>query len=79
MSDFIVRIPRLSVAISEATLTDVLVAEGGHVTEGTPLYVVASEKIDTEIEAGATGVVHWTGEVGTTYDIGAEIGVITTD
>ena len=26
--------------------------------------------------AGASGTVHWTGEIGTTYDIGAEIGLI---
>ena len=27
-------------------------------------------------EAGASGTVQWTGQVGATYDIGAEIGVI---
>ena len=43
---------------------------------GTPIYVIATEKVEQEIEAGASGTVEWTGEVGTTYDIGAEIGVI---
>jgi hypothetical protein len=33
--------------------------------------------VEQEIEAGASGTVVWTGTVGTTYDIGAEIGVIT--
>ena len=77
MADFIIRIPRVSVAISEAELTDILVAAGERVEEGTPIYVIATEKVEQEIEAGASGVVQWTGQVGATYDIGAEIGVIT--
>jgi pyruvate/2-oxoglutarate dehydrogenase complex dihydrolipoamide acyltransferase (E2) component len=78
MADFVVRIPRVSVAVSEAELTELLVASGEYVEEGAPLYVIATEKVDQEIEAGASGTVTWTGEVGTVYDIGADIGVITT-
>jgi pyruvate/2-oxoglutarate dehydrogenase complex dihydrolipoamide acyltransferase (E2) component len=77
VADFIIRIPRVSVAVSEAELTDLLVPAGQHVDEGTPIYVIATEKVEQEIEAGASGTVQWTGEIGTTYDIGAEIGVIT--
>ena len=77
MADFIIRIPRVSVAVSEAELTDLLVEAGDHVDEGTPIYVIATEKVEQEIEAGASGIVRWTGEVGTTYDIGTQIGVIT--
>ncbi len=77
MADFTIRIPRVSVAVSEAELTDLLVAAGEHVEEGTPIFVIATEKVEQEIEAGASGTVQWTGEIGTTYDIGAEIGVIT--
>ena len=76
MGDFTIRIPRVSVAISEATFVDVLVAEGQSVNEGDPLFVVETEKVETEIPAGASGTVHWTGEIGTVYDIGVEIGVI---
>jgi pyruvate/2-oxoglutarate dehydrogenase complex dihydrolipoamide acyltransferase (E2) component len=78
LADFIIRIPRVSVAVAEAELTDFLVDAGEHVEEGTPIYVIATEKVEQEIEAGASGIVQWTGQVGTTYDIGAEIGVITT-
>ncbi|RDH78536.1 dihydrolipoamide acyltransferase [Mycolicibacterium moriokaense] len=77
MADFIIRIPRTSVAVAEAELTELLVADGGHVDEGDVLFSVATEKVEQEIEAGASGTVRWTGTVGTTYDIGAEIGVIT--
>jgi pyruvate/2-oxoglutarate dehydrogenase complex dihydrolipoamide acyltransferase (E2) component len=77
VAEFVIRIPRVSVAISEAELTELLVGDGEHVAEGTPIYVIATEKVEQEIEAGASGTVQWTGAVGTTYDIGAEIGVIT--
>jgi pyruvate/2-oxoglutarate dehydrogenase complex dihydrolipoamide acyltransferase (E2) component len=77
VADFVIRIPRVSVAFSEAELTEILVPAGEYVEEGTPIYVIATEKVDQEIQAGASGTVQWTGEIGTTYDIGAEIGVIT--
>ena len=77
MGDFLIRIPRVSVAVSEAELVELLVADGQHVEEGTPIYVIATEKVEQEIEAGASGTVQWTGEVGTVYGIGVEIGVIT--
>jgi pyruvate/2-oxoglutarate dehydrogenase complex dihydrolipoamide acyltransferase (E2) component len=76
MADFTVRIPRVSIAVAEATLTEVLVAEGEHVVEGEPLFVIETEKVETEIDAGASGTVHWTAAIGTVYEIGADIGVI---
>ena len=76
MADFIIRIPRVSVAVSEAELIEFLVDDGQRVAEGTPIDVIATEKVEQEIEAGASGTVQWTGEVGTVYDIGVEIGVI---
>jgi pyruvate/2-oxoglutarate dehydrogenase complex dihydrolipoamide acyltransferase (E2) component len=77
VAEFVIRIPRVSVAVSEAELVELLIGNGQHVEEGAPIYVIATEKAEQQIEAGASGTVHWTGQVGTTYDIGAEIGVIT--
>jgi pyruvate/2-oxoglutarate dehydrogenase complex dihydrolipoamide acyltransferase (E2) component len=77
VAEFVIRIPRVSVAVSQADLVELLIGNGQHVEEGTPIYVIATEKAEQEIEAGASGTVQWTGQVGTTYDIGAEIGVIT--
>jgi len=76
MSEFTIRIPRSSVAISEATLVEQLVEEGGHVSEGDPLFAIETEKVESEIVAGTSGTVHWTSELQTTYEVGAEIGVI---
>jgi pyruvate/2-oxoglutarate dehydrogenase complex dihydrolipoamide acyltransferase (E2) component len=77
MADFVIRIPRVSVAVSEAELVDLLVDYGQHVEEGTPIYVIATDKAEQEVEAGASGTVQWTAEAGGIYDIGVEIGVIT--
>ena len=76
MGDFVIRIPRVSIAVSEAELVELLVGHGQHVEEGAPIYVIATEKAEQEIQAGASGTVHWTAEVGATYDIGVQIGVI---
>ena len=70
MADFVIRIPRVSVAVSEAELTDLLVEAGQHVEAGTPIDVIATEKAESEIEAGASGTVQWTGRIGTIYEIG---------
>jgi pyruvate/2-oxoglutarate dehydrogenase complex dihydrolipoamide acyltransferase (E2) component len=76
MADFVIRIPRVSVAVSEAELVELLVENGQRVEEGTPIYVIATDKAEQEVEAGASGTVQWTAEAGGTYDIGMEIGVI---
>ena len=76
MPDFTVRIPRTSVAVAEATLREILVEDGGFVREGQPLFVVETEKVETEVDAGASGLVRWSGTVGDVYAIGAEIGTI---
>ncbi|MBV8928453.1 MAG: lipoyl domain-containing protein [Mycobacteriaceae bacterium] len=76
MADFVIRIPRVSVAVSEAELVELLVENGQHVDAGTPIYVIATEKAEQEVEAGASGAVQWTAEAGVSYDIGAQIGVI---
>jgi len=77
VADFIIRIPRVSVAVSEAELTGLLVEGGEHVDDFFFIYTATTEKVEQEIEAGASGTVQWTGQIGTTYDIGAQIGVIT--
>ena len=62
---------------SEATFVDVLVVQVQRVAEGDPLFVVETEKVETEILRGrrparCTGVVR----SARCTNIGAEIGVI---
>ena len=79
MSSFPINIPRVSVAISEGTFVETLVAEGERVEAGEPLFVLETEKVETEIPAGASGTVRWSGDVGAVYPIGTQIGVIEQD
>jgi pyruvate/2-oxoglutarate dehydrogenase complex dihydrolipoamide acyltransferase (E2) component len=71
-----VRIPKLSLATSEAGLVEWLVADGATVSEGDALYVVETDKVETEIEAATSGVIHHCAEAGQTYPVGTEIATI---
>lgn len=71
-----IRMPKPGDAITEAELTKIYVQEGGPVTEGEPLYEIATDKVDMDIPAPATGVVSWKVDVGGTYDVGALLAVI---
>ena len=71
-----VRMPKPGDAITEAELTETFVGDGDSVTEGDPLYQIATDKVDMDIEAPASGVVTWNVEVGGTYDVGDLLAVI---
>lgn len=68
--------PKPGDAITEAELTQIHVPDGESVTEGDPLYEIATDKADMDIEAPASGVVRWKAAVGGTYDVGALLAVI---
>ena len=70
------RIPRVSVAITEGTLTEWLADDGAAVAVGAPLYMLETEKVETEVPAPADGVLHHLGESGATYEVGTEVGWI---
>jgi pyruvate/2-oxoglutarate dehydrogenase complex dihydrolipoamide acyltransferase (E2) component len=79
VAEFPIRIPKASMAVTEATFLDPLVAEGQAVEEGQPLYLLETDKVEQEIAAPASGVVHWTGDKGETYEVGTQIGHIATN
>lgn len=71
-----VRMPKPGDAITEAEVTVIYVAEGESITEGEPLYAIATDKAEMDIEAPASGVVSWKVEVGGTFDVGELLAVI---
>jgi pyruvate/2-oxoglutarate dehydrogenase complex dihydrolipoamide acyltransferase (E2) component len=79
MAEVPIRIPKVSMAIEEATLVDHLVADSKPVNDGEALFVVETDKVETEIEAPATGVIRWTAELGQLYEVGTQIGYIETN
>ena len=74
MTEF--RMPKPGDAITEAILVTVLVGDGETVEEGSPLYVLETDKVEMEIPAPCAGVVRWSAAEGETYEIGALLGVI---
>lgn len=70
------RIPQLGVTMSEGEITEWMVATGDTVEEGQVLYVLATDKTETEIESPATGTIEVVGEIEKTYDVGTVIGLI---
>lgn len=71
-----VRMPKPGDAITQAELTQMHVADGQSVVEGDPLYEIATDKVEMDIEAPTSGVVTWKVAVGGTYDVGELIAVI---
>lgn len=71
-----VRMPKPGDAIAEAELLEFYVTDGDQVAEGEPLYNLATDKVEMDVEAPAAGVVHWQVEVGGTYVVGALLAVI---
>ncbi|AYJ50309.1 biotin/lipoyl-containing protein [Rhodococcus sp. P1Y] len=72
-----VLIPKVSMATEEVTFVEWLVADGANVAEGDLIYSVATDKVESSIEAAASGVLrHGEAEEDELYAVGAEIGRI---
>jgi 2-oxoglutarate dehydrogenase E2 component (dihydrolipoamide succinyltransferase) len=76
MAQIPIRIPKVSSAAIDAVLVSFIIPDGGNVSTGQPLFEVGTDKVDSEVESAATGVVHWTGVIDETYEIGTQIGYI---
>jgi 2-oxoglutarate dehydrogenase E2 component (dihydrolipoamide succinyltransferase) len=71
-----VRMPKPGDAITEAEVTQFYIADGESVAEGDQLYALATDKVEMDIDAPASGVVRWKVTVGGTYDVGELLAVI---
>jgi 2-oxoglutarate dehydrogenase E2 component (dihydrolipoamide succinyltransferase) len=68
-----VKIPAVGESITEGILSRWLVKDGATVGDSTPLFELETDKITTEVPAGAAGVVHFTAKEGETLPIGAVV------
>jgi pyruvate/2-oxoglutarate dehydrogenase complex dihydrolipoamide acyltransferase (E2) component len=73
------RIPQAGSEMEEGELADWLVPSGSRVEEGQSVYVLATDKVEMEVEAPATGVLHHVGRAGQVYTVGTVIAHIETD
>jgi 2-oxoglutarate dehydrogenase E2 component (dihydrolipoamide succinyltransferase) len=75
---FDVKIPAVGESIAEGTLARWLVADGAIVTDSTPLFELETDKITTEVQAGAAGKVSFKVKEGTVLPIGTVVAAIDT-
>ena len=69
-----IKIPQLGVTMTEGEITEWLVEDGETVAQGDPIYNLATDKTETEIESPAAGTLEIVGEVETSYGVGTVVG-----
>jgi pyruvate/2-oxoglutarate dehydrogenase complex dihydrolipoamide acyltransferase (E2) component len=65
-----ISIPKLGMSMTEATLVEWLVEDGGHVTEGQDLYAVETDKSVQEVQSPVSGKLTIIAEPGEVYEVG---------
>ncbi len=70
------RIPKLGMEMTEATLAEWLVEDGAMVSQDQPIYVLETDKVSSEIGAPVGGTLHRIGQEGEIYPVGEPIGTL---
>ena len=68
--------PKLGLTMTEGTLTEWLVSTGETVSQGQPVASIETDKIETEIEAEAEGILHQSAKSGEVFECGLVLGWI---
>ncbi len=71
-----IKIPMLSMGMTEGVLREWLVEDGAAVQEGMAIYSLESDKAVEEVQSPGAGVLRIVGRVGETYPVGELIGTI---
>ncbi|CAJ1510788.1 biotin/lipoyl-containing protein [[Mycobacterium] burgundiense] len=71
-----VRIPKLGVAVEQGQITEWLCEDGDVVAAGQAIYVLATDKTETEVESPAAGRIAIIGEVDQDYPVGSVVATI---
>lgn len=69
-------LPKLGFSMSEGELKEWLVADGGQVVEGEPLFSLESDKSVQEVDSPATGTLKILAGTGEVYSVGHVLGEI---
>jgi pyruvate/2-oxoglutarate dehydrogenase complex dihydrolipoamide acyltransferase (E2) component len=69
-------LPKLGFSMNEGVLAEWLVADGGEVKEGEPLFALESDKSTQEVDAPASGTLRILKQPGETYGVGTVLGEI---
>jgi pyruvate dehydrogenase E2 component (dihydrolipoamide acetyltransferase) len=66
--------PKLGLTMEEGTILQWLVDDGAMITPGTPVMLIETDKVESEVEASGAGRLHRTAEAGSTFRCGEVIG-----
>jgi pyruvate/2-oxoglutarate dehydrogenase complex dihydrolipoamide acyltransferase (E2) component len=69
----------MGMGMEEGTVVEWLVEDGARVELGSPLYVLSTDKVDTEIESPLAGVIRLLVAAGGTYPVGTPIAQVEED
>jgi len=69
-------LPKIGFSMQEGQVAEWLVADGGAVAEGEPLFSLEADKSTNEVEAPASGTLRIVAAVGETYEVGTVLGYI---
>lgn len=76
----LVEVPHIGMDLSEVTIVEWLVAEGGTVNKGDPILTIETDKTNHDLEAEASGVIrNQRGAAGDVIAVGAPLGWIVTE
>ena len=68
--------PKLGLTMEEGTILEWLVDDGTVITPGMPVLRIETDKVESDVESPAAGVLHRTASVGDTFACGATIGFL---
>lgn len=69
-----IRIPKLGMEMTDGTLATWLAGDGAEVAQDDPLYVLETDKVETEVPSPVAGTLRHIGVEGETYAVGEVIG-----
>ncbi len=71
--------PKLGLTMEEGTILEWLVDDGAVITPGMAVLRIETDKVESDVESPAAGVLHRTAAVGDTFACGATIGYLLAD
>lgn len=76
-TDFLM--PKLGLTMEEGTILEWLIDDGSNVEPGTPVLRIETDKVESDVEAAASGRLHRLADVGSTHACGTVIAVLLAD
>ena len=70
------RMPKLGLTMEEGTIVEWLVPDGGAVTDGSPVLVIETDKVETEVNVIGSGRLQHVAGVGDTLACGEVVGLL---